>query len=271
MRLLFKAEDRGTGEDWAEVVSCHLCELLGLPHVEYELAAEYEGEAYRRPGVVCANMAPRPVTLVLGNELLLAHDPDYPAEERFKVRQHTVEVVVEVLGSLGPPGAAWMGATPEGIGTALDVFAGYVMLDAWIANQDRHHETWGALGDGEPMTLAPTFDHGAALARNLTDKEREERLTTRDRNRTVEAFAKAGRSAFYAEAVDSRPLGTLDAFHAFGAAVPEAKNRWLGRLGGVNREAVYGILKRVPSERMSPTCRDFTLELLLTNQRRLLE
>jgi hypothetical protein len=26
-RLLFKAEDRGTGEDWAEVVSCHLCGL----------------------------------------------------------------------------------------------------------------------------------------------------------------------------------------------------------------------------------------------------
>ncbi len=26
-RLLFKAEDRGTGEDWAEVVACHLCGL----------------------------------------------------------------------------------------------------------------------------------------------------------------------------------------------------------------------------------------------------
>src|SRR6266571_4228406 len=54
-RLLFKAEDRGTGEDWAEVVACYLCELLGLPHVDYELAAEYEGERYARPGVVCEN------------------------------------------------------------------------------------------------------------------------------------------------------------------------------------------------------------------------
>lgn len=42
--MLFKAEDRGTGEDWAEVVACHLCALLGLPHVEYELAAEYDGQ-----------------------------------------------------------------------------------------------------------------------------------------------------------------------------------------------------------------------------------
>ncbi len=36
--LLFKAEDRGTGDDWAEVISSHLCALLGLPHVQYELA-----------------------------------------------------------------------------------------------------------------------------------------------------------------------------------------------------------------------------------------
>lgn len=43
-RLLFKAEDRGTGEDWAQVVSCHLCRILGLPHVEYELAVECDGK-----------------------------------------------------------------------------------------------------------------------------------------------------------------------------------------------------------------------------------
>jgi hypothetical protein len=49
-RLLFKAEDRGTGEDWAEVVACHLCRLLHLPHVEYELAAEYDNDTYQRPG-----------------------------------------------------------------------------------------------------------------------------------------------------------------------------------------------------------------------------
>jgi hypothetical protein len=73
-RLLFKAEDRGTGEDWAEVVACHLCSLLGLPHVEYELAEEYDGGQYLRPGVVCANMAPPPLALVLGNQLLLALD-----------------------------------------------------------------------------------------------------------------------------------------------------------------------------------------------------
>lgn len=52
---------------------------------------------------------------------------------------------------------------PSGLSSALDVFAGYVLLDAWIANQDRHHENWGALRMGTALYLAPSFDHGAAL------------------------------------------------------------------------------------------------------------
>ncbi len=271
-RLLLKAEARGTGEDWAEVVACHLCGLLGLPHVEYELAEEYDGGQFVRPGVVCANMAPPPLALVLGNQLLLALDPQYPQQQRFKVRQHTVEAVSEVVRGLRPPGREWCDHAPDPVGPALDFFAGYVMLDAWIANQDRHHENWGALWDGKDrLHLAPTFDHGAALARNLLDAERHERLTTRDRNRTVAAFASRGRSAFYRSATDQHPLLLREAFRAFADQVPTAAQAWLARLRAVNRDAVRGILERVPGERMSDTCKQFTIELLMANQDRLLE
>ena len=34
-RVLFKAEERGTGEDWAEKLASEFCERLGLPHVTY--------------------------------------------------------------------------------------------------------------------------------------------------------------------------------------------------------------------------------------------
>lgn len=47
-RLLFKAEARGTGEDWAEKLACEFVQLLGLPHVHYELALD---TATRTPGV----------------------------------------------------------------------------------------------------------------------------------------------------------------------------------------------------------------------------
>jgi hypothetical protein len=270
-RLLFKAEDRGTGEDWAEVVACHLCELIGLPHVEYELAAEYDGQQYIRPGVVCKNMARKPAVLVLGNQLLLAADPKYPQSQRFRVRQHTVEAVSDIVGQLAPPPEERMGSVPAGIESALGTFAGYVMLDAWIANQDRHHENWAALWGGAELRLAPTFDHGAALARNLLDSEREERLTTRDRNRTVASFAKRGRSAFYSSSEDARPLELRAAFRLFAQKVPDAAKAWLDRLEAVNQSEIWDILERVPSERMSDICKQFTIELLLTNQRRLLE
>jgi HipA-like C-terminal domain len=270
-RLLFKGEDRGTGEDWAEVVACSLSALLGLPHVAYELAAEHVGERYIRPGVVCENMAPSPLTLVLGNELLLAIDPKYPMQQRFKVRQHSIEAVSEVASHLDPPDEVWSVHVPNDVKSALDVFVGYVMFDAWIANQDRHHENWGAIWDGKNLRLAPTFDHGAAMARNLRDSERQERLTTRDRNRTVAAFANRGRSAFYGSRVDERPLALGEAFRSFSERVPIAAQAWLARLREVNRDAVWGILQNVPSKRMSDTCKRFTMELLSANHQRLLE
>jgi len=54
-------------------------------------------------------------------------------------------------------------------------------------------------------------------------------------------------------------------------AIPAVIDNQEHRLGAVNRDALCGILERVPPERMSETCRQFTLELLLANQQRLLE
>jgi len=269
-RMLFKAEERGTGEDWAEKVACQLCERLGLPHVHYELAEEYDGQQYILPGVVCETCAPRPTSLVLGNQLLLARDPAYPAHEsrKYKVREHTIHAVAEAVRGLGPPSAPWMSGIPPGVTTALDVFVGYVMLDAWIANQDRHHENWGALRSDQ-LRLAPTFDHGASLARNLEDSERKERLETTDRNRTVAYFAQRARSAFYHAENDPRPMGVLEAFLAFRQLARQAADAWIGRLASVTREEIGQVLDEVPNKRMSRITKDFTVELLLENQRRL--
>jgi hypothetical protein len=141
-RILFKAEQRGTGEDWAEKIACHLCELLHMPHVHYELAEEYDGAEYIRPGVICENFSPPPLTLVLGNQMLLELDPGYPAGEgrKYKVRDHTVNAVAEVLAKLSPPSFEPIEDIPESVSSGLGMFIGYVLLDTWIANQDRHHE-----------------------------------------------------------------------------------------------------------------------------------
>jgi hypothetical protein len=267
-RLLFKAEDRNTGEDWAEKVACELAQLLGLPHVHYELAEEVQNKT---PGVICENCAPPPWALVLGNQLLLVRDPNYPAVDgrKYKVREHTVDAVTEVIAGLQLPPAPWTESLPQGIKTALDVFTGYLLLDAWIANQDRHHENWGALRQDDTLYLSPTFDHGASMARNVTDQERQERLTTRDANRRVAAFVRKARSAFYANVGSVKPMSTAETWRAFAARTPQTSSFWLERLRQINEQAVERLLIEIPPHRMTPVCRQFTMELLRENQKRL--
>jgi hypothetical protein len=270
-RFLFKAEERGTGEDWAEKVVCELARRLGLPHIEYEMAHEFEGAKPIQPGVVCPTFVPRPLALIMGNQLLYVRDPQYPraSEVKYGVSAHTVDAVAAVLSLLGPPAPVWMQQAPAGITTALGVFVGYVMLDAWVANQDRHHQNWGAILDGNQLSLAPTYDHGASLARNLSDEERKNRLETRDANQSVEHFALRARSGFYRAIADKKTMFTLDVFQHFAQLDPGAAKIWLAKLAGIGSDVVDAILAEVPPQRMSPITRQFTLTLLSINQRRL--
>lgn len=268
-RLMFKGEERGTGEDWAEVVSAELCELLRLPHVKYELAEEYREDKFAYPGVICENLIQQNEDLILGNVLLLIEDPSYPKLQKRKVRQHSRLAVSDAIWNCSPPiGVERM---PEHCQTAGGAFVGYLLLDAWIANTDRHHENWGVVWNGTMIRLAPTFDHGAALAHNLRDEEREERLTTKDRNRTVEGFVSRGESALYLSDDEKRPMKLLEAFEAFSEYAPVASQAWLERLSRISLDEVAEVLDRVPDGRMSVITRRFTLELLQINRRRLLD
>jgi len=164
---------------------------------------------------------------------------------------------------------------PAGIDTALAVFSGYLLLDAWIANQDRHHENWAALRAPSELAsanlyLAPTYDHGASLARNLTDAERQERLISRDRGRQIPAFVRRARSAFYADTGQAKPMTTMAAWTAFSSHAGNSAAVWLNQLRNVDVAALHRVLDEVPPQRMSQVAREFTLQLLLENQRRLL-
>ena len=271
-RWLFKGDVRGTGADWAEVVAAKLGRLLGLPCVDYAFAiATNDGSDHQR-GVICANMATNGKELVLGNQHLLAIDRTYPSEERWKVSRHTVDAVCGALEYVSKPAAVWTRDSPEWVFTPLGFFIGYVMLDAWIANQDRHHENWGLIWDpsaGE-IGLAPTFDHGAGMGCILTDGERSQRMTTLDAGYKVEAYCERAKSAFYANASDPGTLTTLEAYQRFAAEAPVEAAPWVERLRAVTEEQVLGILNEVPQDRMSPVCRDFTCQLLTINQKRIL-
>ncbi|HEV2971134.1 MAG TPA: hypothetical protein VGY55_14265 [Pirellulales bacterium] len=206
----------------------------------------------------------------MGNQLLQETNPSYPDGSKYEVRGHTVEAVAAVMPTLKPPPAAYCGGLPREIDSALGVFAGYVMLDALIANQDRHHENWGALRDLSGIYLAPTFDHGASLARNVSDDEKKARLESKDRGRQIPTFVRRARSGFYADPKESRRMTTVAVWQAFQQLVPDAGRIWLGRIGSVAADAFQDAINRVPPSRMSPVCREFTLQMMLENKRRLL-
>lgn len=82
---------------------------------------------------------------------------------------------------------------------------GYLVFDALVGNTDRHHQNWGVLWDRRALSenptrftfqLAPTFDHGSSLGRELTDEARERHL----REGTMERYIHKGRGGIFEHA-----------------------------------------------------------------------
>jgi serine/threonine protein kinase HipA of HipAB toxin-antitoxin module len=158
-----------------------------------------------------------------------------------------------------------------GIETAVHVFVGYLMLDAWIANQDRHHENWGlVVSSSGAVHLAPTYDHASSLGRNETDEARKDRLTTRDRGRSMERYVARATSAFYASLSSRKALSTIDAFRNAAKRNPAAAQAWLQRLEEVDLRDTRSLLERVPPDRISDVAVDFAQKMLELNYYRLL-
>lgn len=276
-RCLFKESRVGTGEDWAEKAAAELAELLGVPHASYELAT-WHGLR----GTVSPSFKPEGGDLVHGNELLSEVVPGYPrassgSRNFYRISQHTLQHVMRMVTfpNLKAP-LGWCEWDP--LTTSGAAFTGYLLLDAWIANQDRHHENWGwviypAKSPDACATihLAPTYDHASSLGRNESDEERQHRLVTKDQGYRMQAYIEKARSAFYASEGDKRPLTTFDAFARIARRDPTCANAWLERLGDVSHSVVRDVFDRIPDDRISSIAIEFALKILELNKDRMLK
>jgi hypothetical protein len=270
-QFLFKQVRHGTGEDWAEKVCAELAGRLGLPHAEYDLAVWKTIDGNLR-GVRTRNFAPPDAALILGNELLAEADPDYAAVAvaKYRVPAHTVERVFRNLRNRVPALPLGWNAPPF-VRNAVDTFIGYLLLDALVGNTDRHHENWAVIRLPEGVVhLAPTFDHASSLGRNLLDEERAERLRTKDRNRTVEAFASRAASALYRTETDRKPHSPLGAFLEAAHFNHAAALAWLDVLDALTEEETAIIINDVPPERISETAAQFAHRIISINKDNLL-
>lgn len=211
--------------------------------------------------------------LVHGNELLAEQDPNYAIEGGRYIRtaQHTIGAVAAVVGATDvrlPLG--W--EVPAGIRSPLDVFGGYLLLDAWIGNTDRHHENWALVASlrEDRRHLAPTFDHASSLGSHELDEVRSRRLSSTDPGFSVEAYVGRSRvrSALYLNPGDENPLGLPEAFWKWAKhsnCVP-----WLERLDRVSEEEVATLVARVPESQMTGPAKAFARAILDANKKRIL-
>ena len=248
-------------------MSCRICELLGIPHADYWFA-EYK-EFF---GVITKQFVPQYGRLVFGNEMLSKFVPGYEMKKAYKQRQYTLRVVIALLRKL----SAFVRIDKsfqriKSIQDPLDVFIAYIMLDALIANQDRHHENWGIIVLPESIILAPTFDHASSLGRNELDSTRDDILTTTDERRSIRNYIKRAESAFYSHIKHNKRMKTIEAFQYVSAMRPKAAAYWRKKLTRITKSILNDIIADYPDRLMSPLSKEFACQIVMHNKNRIIQ
>ena len=266
-KYLFKIGRKGTGENWAEIVASEFANLLKLPCIKYEFAS-CEGEM----GVTCSNFVPAGGRLVHGNELLAQIDETYPISRFYGVKPYTITAVMNAIEQEKAE-VPLLSNPLKGIESGADVFIGYLLSDAWIANQDRHDQNWGIIYiEGKSSAyLTPTFDHASSLGRNESDVRRKELLESKDIRRNIENYIQKAKSPFYNCNEPPKRLKTIDAFFEAALINPKAALKWLNQLSNVRDIDMVDIMYRVPKSEISKESIDFAVAILKLNKKRLLE
>jgi hypothetical protein len=256
---LFKLGRPDTGEHWAEVVVSRIAQSLEIPHARYDLASDGRIGVVT-PSIVTQNDA---IRLIHGNEILARTFRSYPehvGKPRASYNLYDIHEALRQYSGIQEPDAS-------------TDFGTYLLLDALVANQDRHHENWGILEmpDGTRV-LAPTFDHAASLACRLTETERVGRLATRDRGYTIEAFATKARTWFYREPNGAQRLSTIEAVAEWLPWMTDqvVKNT-IDRLSSLDRTTWVRMFDNLTGTNITDIEIEFTVRLLQANQSRLTE
>lgn len=204
-------------DDHSEWLAARLAALIELPAAEVHYAVSSTDS-----GVISRNVAPDGWEMEAGDLLLLDYDGYVSCETKPKNRtgHNLINIANLMRGVSSPPDSATEGET------AFEVFAGYLVLDAWIANTDRHAMNWSLMRRGKEQALAPSFDHGSAFGSG-NNEQRVEQLVEQG----VQRFCERG----YARSFEDgrrQPLTDL-AMDATRLAGPQAVS-WIERLGDLD-------------------------------------
>ena len=247
---LFKYPQEGTGQHWAEKIAAEVARAIEVPHAVVELA-EVEG---RRGSTTRSFLSQKAPTLLHGGEVLGRTMP-YDRQRRFGQSAHTLSNIFKAQERFLEDEAA----------EAKRQFAGYVVLDALIGNTDRHHDNWGLIEFDAPSagrrSLAPSFDHGSSLGRELPDRKRTARLAAG----AVGGYAEKGRGGIYWSASGRYGPSPLELVRRAASHDPTLFRTPVRRVKALSGDSLEAIVRRVPADWMSRPARDFAATLLAYN------
>lgn len=258
---LFKAVvrhgERRQGEDWVEKVASAIAAQIAVPHAKVELARRGAIE-----GCVVRDVKAHQWQWYSGADLLSGLLGSHFDPRDRLARGHRLDTIAQALHDYG----AAPGSEPA---RAFECFAGYLLLDAVIANRDRHPRNWAVMhapaGATDPDALSPTFDHASGLGFSLSDGERERWLD----GPGIRAWAERGSAKSFEHGPKPWPSLVAVAAEALAMCSLEVRGGWLAQLSNLSDDIVRNIVDSVPG--LSAVTATFTCLLVTTNRDRLLE
>lgn len=236
------------GDDWAERITTEVGRQLQTTVARTDLAVRAG-----QPGTVSLSVIDREnESLILGNTLLADHafTTGRPRDRTGYTLQNVRTVLRDVDGS----------ATGH---SAFECLTAYLVMDAIVGNTDRHQENWAVIENnttGE-RRLAPSFDHASSLGFQLSDTEKDMRITSADKNQRIDAWASRAASKFenavHPVDVAAEALRMIDA---------RPRNAILHRVADLD---LANVIDPVPDHRMSGTARRFARQVMHVNRNRI--
>jgi hypothetical protein len=264
VRCLFKFPRHDFGEHWAEKVAAEVADLIGVRCAEVELARF--GDVL---GTQSSAFAEPEWLRVHGNEVMAEGIPGYDGSRGSGRGDHSIRNIASAVSrwaerhDLDPQAILWE-------------LASYAILDGLIGNTDRHHENWMFFYHLERRSyqLAPSYDHGSSLGRELQDESRRVSRSRSDILATgrVLNYLLGGGSprAVYIRSDSPKAPPPLVTAKLICRWHPDVVRPWLERLEAATECAFRNVIDRVPDEFASPVARDFALWILTISREELL-
>ena len=258
--LYKQARPNAPGEAWSEKIAAEVAGLLGISHAVVELA----DEATDGLGTISRSFVPPDGRLYHGNDILYGAIPGYDRQGRLWVSAHNLGNIVATLRDLA-----------DADGSSLDLqqtlsgLASYAVLDGLIRNTDRHHENWGLIYRNRTgaYSLAPSYDHASSLGRNLTDGDRNGRLSS---SGGVLAYHTNCSGRTFVDPGRKRGPSPLVLAQLICLSQPDLVLPVLERLRATTSRNFRNAVNLVPSDIMSRPAKKFAHQMLVTARTELL-